>query len=169
MALVKDGRVRADPWRVVGEGEDPLGLPHPLLTLARWRAEAARLRRSGRRFGLRLASDEGPEEIADDLGCLALIAIEFPTFTDGRPYSTARLLRERYGFGGELRAVGDVLRDQLLFMARCGFDAFEVADPAAARAWTEAMGEFGVVFQPTGDGLAPASRLRHGRADGAGR
>ena len=89
-----------------------------------------------------------------------MVALEFPKFRDGRAYSTARLLRERYGFAGELRAVGDVLRDQFLFMHRCGFDAFEVADEQAVAAWRKAIAEFTVFYQTATDGRAPAGALR---------
>ncbi len=98
--------------------------------------------------------------IAADLGRLALVAIAFPTFRDGRGFSTARLLRERYGFKGELRAIGNVFRDQFLFMHRCGFDAYEVADAREAEAFAAALASFSVVYQRTGDGRTPATALR---------
>ena len=78
----------------------------------------------------------------------------FPTFKDGRAYSQARQLRERYGFRGELRATGDVLRDQFLFLARAGFDAFEVKKDADAAAFGEAIARYSVFYQPAGDGTA---------------
>jgi uncharacterized protein (DUF934 family) len=89
-----------------------------------------------------------------------VIALEFPKFGDGRAYSYARLLRERYGFRGELRAVGNVLRDQALFMLRCGFDAFEVTEGTPIEGWREALGEISVVYQPTADGRPVAHGLR---------
>ena len=73
---------------------------------------------------MRLDAQDDPASIADDLAHFALIAVDFPRFTDGRGYSIARLLRQRYGYQGPLRAVGDVLRDQLFYMLRCGFDSF---------------------------------------------
>jgi uncharacterized protein (DUF934 family) len=108
---------------------------------------------------VRLKSSELADAIAADAGRLALIALEFPAFRDGRAYSTARLLRERHGFKGELRAVGQVLRDQFLFMQRCGFDAFEVEEAQAA-AWQQAIGEFSVFYQPAADGRPTAVQLR---------
>ena len=101
--------------------------------------------------------------VADDVAHFGLNALEFPSFTDGRAYSSARLLRERYGFTGELRAVGNVLRDQFAFMLRCGFNAFEVRDTDAG-AWPEAVREIGVWYQPAGDRHVTAMRLRHRRA-----
>jgi uncharacterized protein (DUF934 family) len=99
------------------------------------------------------------------LAHLSLVALDFPTFKDGRAYSTARLLRERYQYKGELRAVGNVLRDQFLFMVRCGFDAFEVATEQEADAWKKAMDAFSVWYQVAADDRQPAARLRgRGRA-----
>src|SRR3546814_6954056 len=98
-------------------------------------SDLERLRGHNGRLGLRLKSDQSPAGIAEDLGHFQLVALEFPRFGDGRAYSYARLLRERSGFKGELRAVGNVLRDQFLFMLRCGFDAFEVANENAVDAW----------------------------------
>ena len=87
----------------------------------------------------------------------------FPGFRDGRAYSQARILRERYGFGGEMRATGQVLRDQFLFLLRAGFDSFEVSKEADAAAFVESIQTFDVFYQPTGDGRATAFRRRLGR------
>ena len=84
----------------------------------------------------------------------------FPSFRDGRAYSQARLLRERHGFEGELRATGQVLRDQFLFMLRAGFDAFEVIKDADAEAFAQASRRYSVFYQPTGDGRATARAAR---------
>jgi uncharacterized protein (DUF934 family) len=86
--------------------------------------------------------------------------LNFPRFGDGRAYSQARLLRGRLGYWGELRAAGNVLRDQLLFMQRCGFDAFEVGPRAVTENWTAAFGEIDVFYQPTEDGRPWAMRRR---------
>ena len=99
-------------------------------------------------------------EIAGELADFDLVALEFPKFADGRAYSTARLLRERHGFAGELRAVGNVLRDQFVFLHRCGFDAYQVADARAAEAWLEALGEIQVWYQPTADGRTAVAHRR---------
>jgi len=131
-----------------------------IVDLARWRADCDALIDRAGPVGERLASAELAEEIAEDIGHLDLVALEFPMFKDGRAYSTARLLRERYGFTGELRAVGNVLRDQFLFMHRCGFDAYEVADEEEAAAWSKVMAAYSVWYQPTADGRAWAPRQR---------
>ena len=99
-------------------------------------------------------------ELAPHLDRLALVALVFPVFRDGRAFSQARLLRERYGFRGELRATGQVLRDQFLFMLRAGFDAFEVTKDADAEAFAQASRRYSVFYQPTGDGRATARAAR---------
>ena len=101
------------------------------------------------------------EVIANDLDHVAVIALEFAVFKDGRAYSYARLLRERWGFTGELRAVGDVLLEQLHFMQRVGFDAFELKSGDPIAEWQTATAEFTTWYQATGDGRIPARALRH--------
>lgn len=167
MPLIREGRIVADPWRAVAD-EAPLPDGPVILPLARWQAEGAALAGRNQPLGVRLASDQPPALIAADLDRLALVALEFPKFTDGRAFSYARLLRERHGFRGELRAVGQVLRDQLLFMLRCGFDAFEIPETAPAEAWLRAFSEIGVFYQPAADGRPAAAALRRLRpADAA--
>jgi uncharacterized protein (DUF934 family) len=91
------------------------------------------------------------------------VALVFPTFKDGRAYSQARLLRERHQFRGELRATGQVLRDQLLFLQRAGFDSFEVKKDNDAAAFAEAVHRYSVFYQPTGDGRLSARNARASR------
>jgi uncharacterized protein (DUF934 family) len=109
---------------------------------------------------VRLEPDEAVEDLAGDLQRLALVALAFPKFRDGRPYSAAALLRERYGFKGEIRAVGEVLRDQADFMIRCGFDAYEPADGSTPEDWNRAEHRFRHVYQAAADDLSPAFRER---------
>ena len=99
-------------------------------------------------------------ELSPYLDRLAAIALVFPTFRDGRAYSQGRLLRERFGFGGELRATGQVLRDQFVFMLRAGFDAFEVKKTSDAEAFAKVAQRYSVFYQPTGDGRETAARQR---------
>lgn len=161
MALIKNGAVMEDPFvNAVGLAEIPAAGP-VIVSLPQWLAnlDALIVRRDP--LGIRLRSDQHPEVIADDLDHFALIALEFPVFKDGRAYSYARLLRERWGFKGELRAVGDVLLEQLHFMQRVGFDAFELNSDDPLRDWQTATAEFSVWYQATGDGRAAARTLRH--------
>ena len=137
MPLLKDGTIIDDPW------QDGDGI---LVNLETWQANRAALIERNTPLGLALKPSESVEPLGPDVHRFALIALEFPTFTDGRPYSAARLLRERLGYAGELRATGEVQRDQLLFLKRCGFDAFEVTDDGAA-AYAVAITEISIVYQ----------------------
>lgn len=126
--LIKDGRIVDDEWiRVTASEPEDAPLPdgRVIVPLARWQAQRDALLARGD-VAVCLAPGEEPELIANDLEHFELVAIEFPVFKDGRGYSYARELRRRYGFRGEVRAVGDVLQDQLFYMWRCGFNAFEV-------------------------------------------
>ncbi|MBL8555935.1 MAG: DUF934 domain-containing protein [Phenylobacterium sp.] len=154
---VQDGHMYPveDAFTNVADDQDiPQG--DVILSLTRFQAEGDRLLSEGRAVGVRLKSDEEAEALAYDLPRLALVALEFPKFRDGRAYSNARILRERYGFAGELRAVGDVLREQAHFMLRCGFDAFEPADGSEAQQWEAVTRRFRHVYQRAADGREPA-------------
>jgi len=160
MALLKRDRIAEDPWqRVDDDAEIPSGVP-VIVTYERWQREHDALVGRNGDLGILLASDQPPDLIADDLSRFTLVCLDFPKFTDGRAYSYARLLRARYDFAGELRAVGMVLRDQLLFMRRCGFDAFEIPDEADTADWTVAFNDFSHRYQPTVDRAATATQLR---------
>jgi uncharacterized protein (DUF934 family) len=170
--LIRKRQLAADSWRLLDDpapwlavGEDGFVPDFPaagalIVPLGLWRLRRADLLDRGAPVGVRLAPGEGPEEIADDLEHLALVAVHFPKFSDGRGLSAARILRERYGYEGEVRAVGDVLRDQLGFLERCGFDAFALRDdqdPAAALA---AFGELSDAYQGTVAEPRPLFRRR---------
>src|SRR5262249_13837981 len=126
-------------------------------------AEPGLLRRAAP-TGVIWPNDRRVSELAPHLDRLALIALVFPVFKDGRAFSQARILREQYGFFGELRATGQVLRDQFLFMLRAGFDAFEVTKDADAAAFAEAARRYSVFYQPTADGRCTALDARQHRA-----
>ncbi|WP_299002755.1 DUF934 domain-containing protein [uncultured Caulobacter sp.] len=119
-----------------------------ILTLARFEAEGdALLASNSRRVGVRIEPDQEVEVLAYDLPRLAVVALAFPKYRDGRAYTSARLLRERFSYEGQIRAVGDVLREQAGFMVRCGFDAFEPADGATPEVWSKAASRFRHVYQ----------------------
>lgn len=169
MPLVKitpagDLSAPAEDWPVLAvpsDGEADLPADGAVLVpLATWLAGRDHLK--GRPLtGVWLAADEDPAALAGDVDSLAVVAIRFAAFTDGRGYSQARLLRDRLGYRGELRAVGDVLIDQARFLARSGFDAFQVAEGTDLDRFAEALRRFSVVYQPAADGAAPAVALRH--------
>lgn len=131
-----------------------------IISLSRFQAEGEALLGEGRAVGVRLESHEEVEALAYDLPQLSVVALAFPKFGDGRAYSYARLLRERFGFKGEVRAVGDVLREQAGYMVRCGFDAFEPADGSTVDAWERATQRYRHVYQRSVDGRAPAFEER---------
>jgi uncharacterized protein (DUF934 family) len=161
MALIRKGRLSEDTFVTVSDDDAIPRSGDVIVALERWRTDRDRLLAGENRIGVRLASDEPPELIANDLEHFAVVALEFPAFRDGRAYSYARLLRERYGYAGEIRAVGDVLLEQLHFMLRAGFDAFELEGDDPERDFATAAGEFSVWYQPTADGRPTALELRH--------
>ena len=140
----------------------PPGGGDVIVSFTRFQAEGEALLAEGRRVGVRLEPDEPLEGLAYDLPRLALVALDFPRFRDGRPFSAAALLRERYGYKGQIRAVGEVLRDLAKDMVRCGFDAFEPADGSTPQQWARSALRFRHVYQSAADGRPPASRERTG-------
>lgn len=167
-ALIRNGRIENDSWRLLRADIevrllDVSAHPDLIVPLVLWQRRREELLGRGGRLGLRLGPDDGLEIIANDAAHFELIAVEFPTFTDGRGYSTARLLRGRYGFQGELRAIGDVLRDQLLYLQRCGFDSFALRDDQDPVAALDAFKELAVRYQ--GDALDPRPLFRRRLAE----
>lgn len=142
MPLLSNGAVVDDPW----QGGDT-GL---VIDLATWQEDREALLARNVALALTLSPSDPVESLAADVHRFTMIALDFPAFTDGRPYSAARLLRERFGYRGELRATGDVQRDQMSFMERCGFDAFQVATKDAVEDYAAAMSEISVIYQPVG-------------------
>ncbi len=165
MPLVKAGRVVEDLFvRVLADAAVPDGVP-VILPAARLLADARDLVLRQAPTGVVWPNDRGIAELAPYLDWIALVALVFPSFRDGRAYSQARILRERHQFRGELRATGQVLRDQLLFMQRAGFDSFEVTKESDAAAFADAVHRYSVFYQPTGDGRTSTlkARLARGR------
>ncbi|MDH3977499.1 MAG: DUF934 domain-containing protein [Gammaproteobacteria bacterium] len=160
MTLIKDRLEISDPFTKISADDAIPDSGALLVSLSVWQDHWEQLIRRQEPVGVQLASDEHPDVIADDVDQLALIALEFPTFRDGRAYSYARLIRERYGFTGELRAVGDVLPDQLHYMERVGFNAFELAGNRGVEDYLRADKDFSVWYQSSTDDRASALRLR---------
>jgi uncharacterized protein (DUF934 family) len=144
--IIKDGRIVRDDWIHLADDEAIPAQPI-IVSLARWRRERETLLARPEKTGVRLHNDEDPRALMQDLAHWPVVALEFPGFTDGRAYSQAHLLR-RCGYRGEIRAVGNVLRDQLLFMRRTGFDAFELQESQDLENALEAFREFTVAYQP---------------------
>lgn len=167
--LIKKDQIVDDPWQLLKlvEGQTPesieaMALPAGpvLLPLPVWLARRDEILARPALHGVWLESSEGPEGIAGDLDQLAVIGINFPKFTDGRGYSTARLLRERYSYRGEIRAIGDVLQDQLYFMKRCGIDAYALREDKDFEAALAGLRDFSEAYQAAVDQPQPLFRRR---------
>lgn len=164
-AIIKDRKLASDPWQRLELGADGIFPSIPLsgdiiVPLAMWQDLRDALRLRPGRLGIWLSPDQDPAAIAEDLPLFGVVAVSFPKSTDGRGYSLARLLRERYGYKGELRAIGDVQRDQVFFLSRCGFNAFvlrEDQDPQEALA---AFDDFSEAYQNSVERPLPLFRRR---------
>ena len=164
MPLLRAGAPLADDFLRL---DDAAPLPESgavLVSASRWREEGEALRGSALTLGLALGSADPVESIADSLPRLALVRLDFPKFGDGRAFSQARLLRDRFGFKGEIRAGGQVLRDQYLFMIRCGIDSVETPADKPIAGYRAALAEFSVWYQKAGDPRPSIRELRRARA-----
>lgn len=159
--LIKNGKLAAQDRAYVPNGE-PLPDGKITVTLQRYKDDAKIIDARNSAVGVRLEPGDDPNDLAESLERLDLIEVSFPRYADGRGYSQAQLLRRRLGYKGELRAVGDVLRDQLLYMHRCGFDTFELANSDQAGAET-ALAEFEHFYQTGADNALTVFQLRHQR------
>jgi uncharacterized protein (DUF934 family) len=170
MPLVKSGRIATDSFVHVADDADLPGDGAILISATRFLENPEAISRRPGKTGVIWPNNRDIDDLVPYLDRLAVVALVFPTFRDGRAYSQARLLRERYGFKSELRATGQVLRDQFLFMLRAGFDAFEVKKEADAEAFTNTAKRYSVFYQPTGDGRLTAlhqrMQLRHSESAG---
>ncbi len=159
MRVVKDRQVIDDTWQVVAD-DAPLPAGDVLVSFRRWQGANDEFAGRPGRVGVWLEPDDDCGAIASHLPAFALVALRFPKFADGRGFSQARLLREAHGYAGELRAIGEMLRDQLDFMARCGIDSFEVQPHRDPHDALKAFTEYTVRYQPAADGAPPIWRLR---------
>lgn len=147
MLIIRNRKIVEDDFSHLA---DDAALPadgNVLVSLDRWRSDRDALIAHTGKVGITLPNTVNPREITDDLPHLAAVAVDFPIYRDGRGFSVGRLLRERLGYTGEIRAVGNVLRDQILFMERCGFDAYEVAEGKSLESALEGFEDFSVTYQ----------------------
>jgi uncharacterized protein (DUF934 family) len=170
MPLVKGGKIAGDSFAHLA---DDAALPQEgdvLVSAARFLQEPDALLGRAGKVGVIWPNSRDVDDLVPYLDRLAAVALLFPTFRDGRAYSQARLLRERFSWRGELRATGQVLRDQFVFMLRAGFDAFEVKKDSDAEAFAQTAKRYSVFYQPTGDGRLTAlhrrMQLRHSESAG---
>lgn len=163
--IIKNNQVVDETWHLLPKDvtlDELSNCDDYIVPLNLWREHAHALKARDGGLGVWLDADEEAEEIGEDASQFQVIALNFPAFTDGRSYSNARLLRDRYGFKGELRAIGDVLRDQLFYMHRCGFDAFAVRPDKDPYEALESLKDFSVTYQAASDEPRPLFRRRHG-------
>jgi len=168
MVIIKDRKLVDDPWQRLEAvaGDLPAELPAGdiIVPLALWQGRREALLTRLGRIGVWLDSNEEPGLIAGDLRHFEVVAVNFPKFGDGRGFSTARLLRERYGWKGELRAIGDIFRDQLFYLSSCGFDSFALRDGEDAQ---EALAGFGVFSEAYQGSVERAPLFRRRQAGSA--
>ena len=170
MPLIRNGQIAADHYvRILDDAAIPAN-GAVLVPAERFLADAATFAARRGETGVIWPNNRDIDELVPYLGKVAAVALVFPSFRDGRAYSQARLLRERYNYRGELRATGQVLRDQFVFMLRAGFDSFEVKKQADAEAFMQTAKRYSVFYQPTGDGRITAlhrrMQLRHSEGVG---
>lgn len=161
--IIKNNEVVDESWHLLPKDTTLDGLSNCddlIVPLRLWveHSRALLVRDGG--LGVWLDSDEEAEQIGEDANQFQVIALNFPAFTDGRSFSNARLLRDRYGFKGELRAIGDVLRDQLFYMSRCGFDAFAIRPDKDPYEALQGLRDFSVTYQAATDQPLPLFRRR---------
>jgi uncharacterized protein (DUF934 family) len=170
MPLVKGGKITDDTFVHVADGADLPGDGAVLIPAARFLVDPESVLQRHGKTGVIWPNNRDVDDLVTHLDRLAAVALVFPSFRDGRAYSQARLLRERFRYRGELRATGQVLRDQFVFMLRAGFDSFEVKKQSDAEAFAATVKRYSVFYQPTGDGRLTAlhrrMQLRHSESAG---
>ena len=160
MVLVKGRKVVADDWRHLDDADPIPATGAVTLSWARWLAKNEKIERTPAELGVRIPNTVTTADIGADAKTFSLIMVAFPSFSDGRAFSQARVLRSQYGFTGEIRATGNVLRDQLQLMERCGIDAFEMPDRAVTEDWFAAFSEYDLFYQPAADNRPWIARQR---------
>ena len=170
MPLVKGGQIIDDAFAHVADEAELPAESAVLVTAKRFLGDPAAILQRAGKVGVIWPNNRDVDDLVPHLERLAVVALVFPTFRDGRAYSQARLLRERFAWRGELRATGQVLRDQFVFMLRAGFDSFEVKKQSDAEAFAQTVKRYSVFYQPTGDGRITAlhrrMQLRHSESAG---
>jgi uncharacterized protein (DUF934 family) len=162
MRVIKNKEVINDGWSLVRDIENDAAIPEGkvILPFAYWQANRDALLKQNSEHAVWIDGAIETEALLDDLENFSIIALDFPAFKDGRSYSHACLLRERYGYKGDLRAIGDVLRDQLFYMQRCGIDSYAIREDKDIEAAIKSLNDFSVRYQAAADGAVPIYRQR---------
>ena len=160
MPLIKHGELVEDTFATIAD-DAPMPLNGTIVSLNRFNAQRETLLARNSPLGVRLKSSESPLLLGDDVHRLSVVVLEFPTFRDGRPFSWSRILRTRMKYTGEIRAAGHFLYDQIAFLTRVGVSTFEISPSLPVEQFNRALREISVVYQPSADGRASISALRH--------
>ena len=163
--LIKDGTISENTWHLISKDADlseaiENSCDQIIVHIALWQKHQDELVASSKNIAVWLDSDDDAYDLVNDVGDLPLIAVNFPVFRDGRSFSNAAILRQRMSFKGELRAIGDVLRDQLFYMKKCGINSFELSDVIDAEEALAAFTDFADNYQSTVEDPAPLFRRR---------
>lgn len=162
--IIRDRVIQDDHWQHLDDTDALPGQGDVTVSWQRWIEERDRLLARDGRVGVRINGDVPVDELPGGVDQLELVVLEFPAFKDGRCYSHARLLRSRHGYRGEIRAVGDVLRDQLAYMERVGINAFEIREDRDPEDALKAFTEFSVDYQGMSDRPFPLHLRRRSAA-----
>ena len=162
MRVIKDKQIVDDEWQLIREIDESAPLPEGkvILPYPYWKDNSEALLKQNAVQAVWIDGDIETASLADDLSKFDLVALDFPAFKDGRSYSHARLLRQRYNYGGEIRAIGDVLRDQLFYMRRCGIDSFQLKEGKDAEDALKGFEDFTIRYQAAADDAVPVYKLR---------
>jgi len=158
--LLKDNQIIEDSWAFLDDSAETLPSGNLLLSLEQWQQFSDQLSQHNGELGLWLEGNAEIDAVIDSLQQLSLIAIKFPKFVDGRGFSLARLLRERYNYNGELRAIGEFIRDQLYLLKRCGFNAFQLTEDQDLSEASKSLNDFSETYQVSADQQEPLFRRR---------
>jgi len=146
MKIIKNKQIIEDRWQHLADDE-VIGQGQITVSLNRWQQNRSELSQYSDRLGIRIAPEESLEAVAEDLQLFPLIAVEFPVFTDGRGFSHIRLLRDRYHYSGEIRAIGHYMPDQVFYLSRVGADALELQNPEDLTLALSMLNDFSVSYQ----------------------
>ena len=162
MQIIKDRNISNDDWVIAREIDDAAFVPkdNTIFPFSYWQLNSGDLLKQNTSHAIWIDGDIETEQLSSHLNHLSIIALDFPAFKDGRSYTHARILRDRYNFEGELRAIGNVLRDQMFFMLRCGINCFEVTEGKNAEDALKSFNDFTVRYQAAADDAVPIYKLR---------
>ena len=146
--IIKDQQIVNDTWVHLTDEDELPNSGNIIISLQRWQTQQETLKEFAGQLGLKITGDIEMQSISKELYRFALVAIDFKEFKDGRGYSCARLLRQRYDYEGELRATGNILKDQIFYLHRCGFNAFEIDGDSDIRDAVKSFADFTVTYQP---------------------